>query len=478
VVFSSSVFIFIFLPIALLGYYLLSLIKQEWGIRVQRLFLVIVSIVFYGYFKIEYAKIIVISIVINYGCALICQKYAKTRIGFVFFILGVLFNVLLLGYYKYFDFLRDTLNHITGSSFEYLNILLPLGISFFTFQQLSFLVSVQKREERVAGFINYSLFVTFFPQLVAGPIVTYSEMMPQFEDMSLRKFNFDNMSRGIYIFIIGLTKKLVIADTLALFVSNGYNLNTYGLAAAWLTSLAYTMQIYFDFSGYSDMAIGLGNMFNIKLPMNFNSPYKSASIQEFWGRWHMTLGRALSTFIYIPLGGNRKGLARTYFNLMVTFFISGLWHGASWTFVVWGCLHGIVNVLERVFKRGLNRIPRILRVAGTFLFVNAACVFFRAPTFGKALAILKGMASFQSLRISQVNQIVYDGIFTYPLSINLLYIGSLLAILLFIVFFTINSVEYLQKFTSTVGNLLISCALFVVSVIHLSRLSTFIYFNF
>ena len=295
-VFSSYVFICIFLPATLVIYYLLAKLDDD---KYQRVFLIIASLVFYGYQNAYYLLLIISSIIVNYLISYVMTK--RQKLAKIMLIIGIVFNVGLLGYFKYYNFMIDNINYIFKTSYIIEKIVLPLGISFFTFQQLSFLVSVYKKEQKLGKFLDYSLFVVFFPQLVAGPIVLYSEMIPQFEKKSIRYYNPENFSRGIYIFAIGLFKKAVIADTLAVFVNNGFGITELGMISAWATALSYTFQLYFDFSGYCDMANGIGNMFNIKLPINFDSPYKSASIIEFWRRWHITLGRALGTYIYIDL---------------------------------------------------------------------------------------------------------------------------------------------------------------------------------
>ena len=279
-VFSSYVFTLAFLPAVLLAYYALSHLKN--GVW-QRVFLIAASLFFYAYYNIKYLILILASIAVNYFLASRMQK-AGGRARKVLLTAGVLFNIALIGYFKYYDFFVSNINAVFGSSFALKHILLPLGISFFTFQQLSFLVSVYRGEEKVERLRDYCLFVTFFPQLVAGPIVLYSEMIPQFKDESRRFFNAENFAAGVWMFAVGLFKKAVLADTLAFFADNGFGMAAPGLAAAWCTSLSYTLQIYFDFSGYSDMAVGLGRMFNIELPFNFLSPYRSESITEFWRR--------------------------------------------------------------------------------------------------------------------------------------------------------------------------------------------------
>ncbi len=485
-VFSSYAFIFLFLPIVLIGYFILSKLSD---IKYQHIFLILASLFFYGYFNPVYLFIIISSVAINYTIGTLMKRsgYLNANVPdgrhrFLspkeLLIIGIVFNVGLLGYFKYYDFFIENVNTVFHLSFTVKNILLPLGISFFTFQQLSFLIAVYKGREKTDRFTAYCIFVLFFPQLVAGPIVLYGEMIPQFTDVKRRYLNADNLALGVYLFVIGLFKKVVIADTLSLFVDNGFAASELSLSAAWITSLSYTLQVYFDFSGYSDMAVGLGKMFNIDLIPNFNSPYKSASVSEFWRRWHITLGRALSTYIYRPLGGNRKGKLRTVFNLMITFFISGLWHGAAWTFVIWGTLHGMIVALERLSGSILDKIPRALRIAGTFIAVNFLWVLFRAESFSQALKVYTGMFNFKSVGISQLADIVYDGIINFPAPIDILYILGLTAVLLIVVFSRKNSMEKFKEFTPQRKYMIFGALLFCVSVLHLTRETVFIYFNF
>ena len=481
-VFSSYIFIFAFLPLVLLGFYLLPRLIAAPGRlrRVQNLLLIAASLVFYGYYSVKYLLLMAASILVNYGLALGIQ-YASDRrreLSRLCFLLGVLFHVFLIGYFKYYDFFVENINFLFRSSFTLKHLLLPLGISFFTFQQLSFLVSVYKKEEQVEDFISYCVFVLFFPQLVAGPIVLYSEMIPQFRDESRCRLNTDNLAGGLFMFCIGLFKKAVVADTLALFVDNGYAQSSLGLAAAWAVSLSYTLQIYFDFSGYSDMAIGLGKMFNIDLPYNFLSPYQSESFTVFWRRWHITLGRALSSYIYKPLGGSRRGRARTFLNTMATFLISGLWHGAAWTFVLWGGIHGLFVAGEKLLGDRLERIPKALRVGATFLLVNVLWVLFRAESFSQAGMVYSGMLSFGRVNLGQLAALVLDNAFDFPTTVDIAYLFSLLAVLLAVVFRCRNSRQLLENFRCSGRSLAFTVFLFCFSVIHLSRGSIFIYFNF
>ena len=358
-------------------------------------FLVLSSLFFYSWWNIAYLPLIVGSIVFNYYLGLKLSAKSPKLPKRVILVFGIFVNLTLLGYFKYSDFLISNVNFIFGKQIEYLNLLLPLAISFFTFQQITYLAdSANSAGGRAArySFLDYCLFVTFFPQLIAGPIVHHKEMMPQFANIRNRVLNYKNLALGVFIFSIGLFKKVVIADAFASWATNGFDkAEVLTFFEAWATSLSYTFQIYFDFSGYCDMAIGTALFFNIKLPVNFNSPYKALDIQDFWRRWHITLGRFLRDYIYIPLGGNRRGKLRTYVNLMTVFIIGGIWHGASWTFVFWGFLHGCALVIYR-FWNGLGfRLNRFVAWFITFNFVNIAWIFFRAKEFKDATKVLKGM---------------------------------------------------------------------------------------
>ncbi len=476
-VYSSYVFLFLFLPITLIGYFSLQNTKNK---IYQRLFLILASLFFYGYNNIKYVPLIVLSVIVNYVIAkLIVVLKSKPFISKVCLVAGIIFNVLLLGYFKYYNFFIENMNAVLGMDIPIKKILLPLGISFFTFQQLSFQISIYKGEHKLGNFIDYSTFVTFFPQLVAGPIVIYNEIEPQLMDDSRRKFNIENFQKGLYMFILGMFKKVVVADTLSIFVDNGFVMTNLGFVTAWATVLSYTFQIYFDFSGYSDMAIGLGKMFNIDITYNFLSPYKSKSVSEFWRKWHITLGRALSTYIYIPLGGNRKGIVRTCINLFLTFLVSGIWHGAAWTFVLWGVLYGVLVVIERIFKKSIEKIPGFIRVCLVFLCVNLLWVLFRAENFAQVAEIYKGMLNFTSFDIMRLSDIVVDGIINFPTFIDIAYILGILTALSVIVFKAKNSSYLYENFTPfAYKTCLTSGVLFLISIVFMSRGSVFIYFNF
>jgi len=397
-VFSSLEFIYLFLPVTLAGFLLLRRFNSERGIIA---WLIATSLLFYGWWNPWYLVLLIGSVLFNYGLhRVLVQLKDPWVLGF-----GIAANLLTLGYFKYADFFITNVNSLTGIDFALTGVALPLAISFFTFQQISFLCDSYSGRLADCDFPRYALFVVFFPQLVAGPIVLQKDTLPQFTLSVFRNRLGVNFSVGLTLFVIGLFKKIVLADGVVPYVATVFGLaeSTEGVpfAAAWIGALAYTFQIYFDFSGYCDMALGLARMFGIRLPINFNSPYKAKNIVEFWRRWHITLSRFLRDYLYIPLGGNRYGASRRHINLMATMVLGGLWHGASWTFAVWGALHGLYLIVNHAWS-GLWRdrkrpdwAPAWLREGSaqalTLLAVVVAWVFFRAETFGGANNIIEGM---------------------------------------------------------------------------------------
>ena len=399
--FNSYEFIFFFLPFSFFIYFYLL---QKRLIVGAKGFLVFASLFFYSWWNVNYLPIILSSMLFNYviGNSL-NENYKKILVHKKSLLtFGIVVNIALLGYFKYTDFMIDNFNLTFNSSVPLLHLALPLAISFFTFQQIAYLVDSYRGETAEYDFLNYALFVTFFPQLIAGPIVHHGEMMPQFASKWNLVKNYKNIATGLFIFSIGLFKKIAIADTFAQWATAGFDVApVLNFFEAWATSLSYTFQLYFDFSGYTDMAIGAALLFNIKLPINFNSPYKALDIQDFWRRWHITLSRFLRDYVYIPLGGNRKGKIRTYTNLMSTFIIGGIWHGAGWTFVFWGFLHGLALVIHRIWKEMGYTMPKILAWFITFNFLNMTWVFFRANEWKDAIKVLQGMAGMSGLVITQ-----------------------------------------------------------------------------
>lgn len=400
--FSSYVFLFVFLPITFGGYFLVAKYLNSSAAKV---FLVIASLVFYAQWNPIYLLLIGISIVFNFvlGHQLLkpegLSNGKKYRI--FLYITGLVFNLGLLAYFKYYDFFVINFNGLAGTDLAVRNILLPLAISFFTFQQIAFLTERVKGASDKYSFVDYSLFVVFFPQLIAGPIVQPKDTLRQFSAVGADRINQRNILGGLVLFSIGIFKKVVIADSFVASVATGFDAGAAAIAIssidAWVVALAYTFQLYFDFSGYTDMALGLGLLFNIRLPINFNSPYKALSIQDFWRRWHITLSNFLRDHLYIPMGGNRVAVSRTYLNLFTTFLLGGLWHGAGWTFVVWGAMHGLGLCVHRLWSNLGFRMPKILAWVCTMVFVVTAWVFFRAVDFDSAWRIVVAMYNVPAL---------------------------------------------------------------------------------
>jgi alginate O-acetyltransferase complex protein AlgI len=395
--FNSYAFLLGYLPVTVFGFFAFSRL----GKRVGAAWLALCSLFFYAWWDYRYVVLLLASICGNYFAGSRIAHHAGTRLGKQLLGLAVASNLLLLGYYKYADFFLSSANALLGSKWPLLSIALPIGISFFTFTQIAFLADAYAGKVKEYRFIYYVLFVAYFPHLIAGPVLHHKEMMPQFDEDTNYNPDASNFAIGLTIFAIGLAKKVLIADSLAGYATPVFASNAAApsLFVAWGGALAYTFQLYFDFSGYSDMAIGLSRIFGVRLPLNFNSPYKAANINEFWRRWHMTLSRFLRDYLYIPLGGNRRGAVRRRVNLLTTMVLGGLWHGAGWTFVIWGAIHGgllVINHAWRGFAQMLpfhlpKRAARILSIALTFGCVVFAWVYFRAPDLVSANRIVLGM---------------------------------------------------------------------------------------
>lgn len=412
--FNSFEFLFLFLPPVFLGFFWIGRSSH----RLAALWLAAASVFFYGYWNPNFVSLLLASVAFNYvlGYAIGHSRGRASRAK-ALLVFAVAANLVLLGVFKYTNFFLTTVNSLAGSSLLLHDIILPLGISFFTFTQIAFLVDVHRGIAREYSPIHYLLFVTYFPHLIAGPVLHHKQMMPQFGAASTYRLNPENVAIGIAFFAIGLAKKVLLADNFSEYstrifaaASRGESLQFF---EAWAGALAYTLQLYFDFSGYSDMAIGLSKMFGVDLPLNFNSPYRARNIIEFWRRWHMTLSQFLRDYLYIPLGGSRRGNISRHVNLMVTMLLGGLWHGANWTFVVWGGLHGIFLVINHGWQavaercgRGIDRPSsisgRILGTGLTFLAVVFAWVFFRADNLESALVVVKGMTLLGGISVPEV----------------------------------------------------------------------------
>jgi len=445
--------------------------------------------VFYCWWKIEYLPLILGSILFNYTLGVQLAKQTEfnrfSRKSILLF--GIIVNIVLLGFYKYTDFVVDNLNDVIDANIPLLDLTLPLAISFFTFQQIAYLVDSYRGETKDPDFLHYAVFVTFFPQLIAGPIVHHKEMMPQFDDLNNKAVNYKNISTGLFIFSAGLFKKVVIADTFAFWATSGFDhAVTLNFIDAWVTSLSYSLQLFFDFSGYTDMAMGAALFFNIKLPVNFNSPYRALNIQDFWRRWHITLSRFLRDYVYIPLGGNRQGQFRTHVNLMTTFLIGGLWHGAGWTFIFWGFLHGLAIIIHRLWQVMGCKCNRVLAWFITFNFVNLTWVFFRAENWVDAIKVLRGMFGFEAIILPQNFAELFAGLtdsgirFSHDfLSLGVMHNKfqvalTLVVIMTLIIRWLFQHVSFKTSLPLAIGN----GFMFVTAVFFLTRESEFLYFGF
>lgn len=400
--FNSHEYLFLFLPVTLIVYFLLNRwLRSEMA---SKAWLICASLIFYGWSEPGYVLLLVCSVLLNFSVGTVLNGYRPRQPvkREIVLILGIAANIALLGYYKYYDFVIMNLNHLFHAQLALRSLAVPMGLSFFTFIQVSYLVDSYRNPTKGYDPLTYGLFASFFPYLLAGPIVHHGEIVPQLRKVASQTASYRNLSLGLYLLSMGLFKKVVVADRLGEWASEGFAaVAPLNLLYAWVTSLCYTFQIYFDFSGYTDMALGAALMFNIRLPINFNSPYKALDIQDFWRRWHITLGRFLREYIYIPLGGSRVRASRVYLNLMVTFIICGIWHGAGWTFIFWGLLHGAALVVHRGWKKIGGRLPLFVAWLLTFSFVNMAWVFFRARSWDEALKVLSAMCGLNGLALPE-----------------------------------------------------------------------------
>jgi D-alanyl-lipoteichoic acid acyltransferase DltB (MBOAT superfamily) len=474
VLFNSYDYLFYFLPLSLAGFFALGR-RPSWSVA----WLVAASLFFYAWWDPRYLPLILASIGFNFAVGrLLHRTPRRAKLALAF---GVAANLLLLGVFKYADFALANAAALLGRTLPLPHVVLPLGISFFTFTQIAYLVDVYRARAREPSLANYSLFVSFFPHLLAGPILHHSEMMPQFASPTNKRPQAASIAAGLFLLCIGLVKKTCFADQLAPLADAGFaHPETLSAAGAWLAVVAYTLQIYFDFSGYTDMALGAARMFNIELPLNFNSPYHATNIREFWLRWHMTLSRFLREYLYIPLGGNRHGAWRTALAIMATFALGGLWHGAAWTFVVWGTLHGAALICYRAWERTGLALPQPVAWAVTLLFVTVAWVFFRAPSLDSAAAMLRAMAGIGA-GASGTGQPWLQQLaaaLTPDAQTSALWIAAILIASLVVAAQQRNSNVMAREFRpSWPSGIAVTLGL-VVSVLQLGKVAPFIYFNF
>lgn len=485
--FNSIFFIIVFLPLALIGWYALQQLENSFYAKV---FLIGMSLWFYGYYNPWYLLILITSLLGNYACSVLFEKVqAKSgRRAILWF--GLFLNLGLLFYFKYFNFFIDNCNFIFHTDITVEKIALPLGISFFTFQQLSFIIDRYKQTAPAYSFVDYACFVTFFPQLIAGPIVLHSEFLPELSARKNRRVDGELFFDGAMLFILGLGKKVLLADMLAVVVNAEFmNIAYLDGVSAWVTIICYMLELYFDFSGYCDMARGIGKMFGFHLPENFNSPLMATSVKDFWRRWHMTLSRFLTTYIYIPLGGNRLGKWKKCRNLLVVFLVSGLWHGANWTFVVWGMLHGLSMVWETLFPKlrfgweWLNRLCTGVFVTLTFAIfrsdsLSQAGLLFEKLFTGGNKGFFAGMCN--TLQFPETYAVVKVLELAMPQLLNPFYMACML-LLLGISIWLIRGKRaevWIEEKGRSWKGLFGAAVIFIWAFISLSQVSTFLYFNF
>ncbi len=458
--FSSYEFILLFLPITFIIYHICIRLEKY---KLAIVALVLASLFYYGYWKPIYLFLILGLTIFNYYWASVLINQQKSKLLLA---IGICINLGFLFFFKYFIFAVSTINSTFNTHIPIFDIVLPLGISFYIFQMIAYLVDSHEGKVIDRDFLHFLLFISFFPQLIAGPIVHHKEMMPQFANKNIKNIKVDLMCEGIYLFCIGLFKKVVIADSLAPIVAAGFD-GGHALAwyQAWLISFSYTFQLYFDFSGYTDMAIGAAKIFGINIPINFNSPYKAVNIQDFWRRWHMTLSRWLRDYLYIPLGGNRSSKFKHLRNLFLTFFLGGIWHGAGWTFVIWGAMHGAATIVHTLWVRANYKLPPWAGFIITFLFVNFAWVFFRAKDLSSANFLLKNMFHLNWTKAAPIG-------FSNK---ELLLINLAAAVICFAL---PNSMELTTRHKDWWFAPFYAGICFITAFLYFNRVGAFIYFNF
>ncbi|MFC4302364.1 MBOAT family O-acyltransferase [Cohnella boryungensis] len=493
--FNSFEFILLFLPIVTLVYYLLN--RKKLTIA-SKAWLVLSSLFFYSWWNISYLPLILLSILVNYGIGLaLGRNYPATKRKAIVTV-GILFNLGMLGYYKYTDFLISNANALLRTDIALLNLGLPLAISFYTFQQIAFIVDCYRKETRERDLLNYFLFITFFPQLIVGPIVYHKDMMSQFMALRSKLVSYKNQAMGMFVFSIGLFKKVVLADTFATWATEGFDkLESLSFIEAWITSLSYTFQIYFDFSGYMDMAMGAALLFNIKLPINFNSPYKSLNIQQTWHSWHVTLSQFLNRYVFAPLnrflldrvfsplGLKSKVTLRISIGLLVLFLLSGLWHGAGWNFVLFGLLHGVSMIIYRCWKLTRIRMNKFLAWFINFNLINFSFVLFRASSMEDVVKVLKGMLGLSGIVLPAklaelLPELTRIQAFTFAEGALNDATGAVQYILIgfILVLCFKNSNQLLDKFKPAWYTFVFTCILFLYALLNLTKVNEFVYFNF
>lgn len=490
--FHSYIFILLFLPIVVTGYYG---INRTGKYKLGLLWLIGMSCWFYGAFSLKYLLLFLGSVVINQAGVQWMKKIPSSPRKKGLFIGMLLLNIGLLVCYKYTNFFIENINQICGADIPLLKIGLPVGISFYTFRQVAYIADCYKEEAEDYSFLEYAAYALFFPLMLQGPIAHHDKVIRQFREEEHKKVNYVCLSKGVYAFARGMAKKVLLADTLSPIVELVFSdLYAYDSGNILIALLCYMLQLYFDFSGYCDMAYGVAKMLGIEIPFNFNSPYKAKSISDFWDRWHITLTKFFTKYVYIPLGGSRKGNFRTYLNILIVFLVSGLWHGASWNFVLWGVLNGTLAILERIFKTAIEKVPEAVRRCVTFVILAFSMSIFRMPSIGQEKALLKqigegrfGAVNAETLEyfnglteVRLLGRLGLQGIIdAYPAALFLLF----MALMLIAVWFFKNTEEQLKTFTfddtKRYGWKMAGAVICLTwSILSLSEISEFVYWNF
>ena len=488
-VFNSYIFVLLIFPLGIIGWHSIRRKSPTFAM----LFIIGISLLFCGWYNYKYALVLLTSIVVNYliGHFGTANEKVSERAKKVLLIVAIGLNVLTLVCFKYSSFFAESVNAVFKTNISVLKIIIPLGISFYTFSQISYQVDLYRREVTDHSFVEYCFYIVYFPKLTMGPIVRFQDFIQSVKSNISEPLDWDRFAYGIYMFSIGLAKKVLIADIFALAVNYGYgNIGSLNSIEAILTVLFYTIQIYFDFSGYSDMALGISKMLNIELPINFNMPYRALNIVDFWDRWHITLSKFFTRYLYIPLGGNRKGPFRTYLNVMIVFLISGLWHGANYTFILWGCLHGVFVVITKIFKKYVDKIPKAISWIITFVFICFSWILFRADSLADCSLIISKIFAFDFSGVGEniLNCFELPEIFKIESLLKITsfsqykYIAMVVftAVALFTMIFMkgIETEERCVRFKPTIIKMLIASVLLVWSIVSFSGITTYIYQGF
>ena len=486
--FNSYIFILAFLPITLLGYYLINKTKKY---GMGTLWLLAASLVFVGYLNPYYTVTTTVSVVIGYIflMAVSNKNYSQVTRKRIL-IAGIIAHLGILLYFKYFNFFIENINMVLQKEMAFLEIILPLGISFYTFQQVAYLVDCYRDSTVRCSFLEYFLYITYFPKFLQGPILLHGDMFPYLRDEKNKVFSMEHFCKGLYAFALGLSKKVLIADNIALLVNVGYaDIEDLNSPSAILTMVAYSLQLYFDFSGYCDMAMGVGEMLRIPVPINFDSPYKAVKVTEIWSRWHMTLTRFFTQYVYIPLGGNRKGTARMYANTFVVFILSGIWHGAAWTFILWGFMHAVAMVISKFMARCRIVLPKVVGWLLTFTFWVASFSVFRASTIQEAKELFSrvlygGTGRLNSMFFETIEKSVEISLLHRVDILNItngfseVYVLALIVLPLIGCLTMKNTQEKVKEFRFTYAKLFVTVFLLFYGLISLGRVTVFLYANF